>query len=43
MNELLNHPEKIDEKNQLSKQFVNQRTGATKKIIALIEKQHMLK
>lgn len=43
MNELLNHPEKIDEKNQLSKQFVNQRTGATKKIIALIEQQHMLK
>jgi 3-deoxy-D-manno-octulosonic-acid transferase len=43
MSVLLNHPEQIDEKNQLSKQFVNQRTGATKKILALIEKQHILK
>lgn len=40
--ELLNHPEQIAEKNRLSKQFVDEHTGATKKILDLIEQAHML-
>jgi 3-deoxy-D-manno-octulosonic-acid transferase len=42
INELLSHPEEIAEKNRLSKQFVDEHTGATKKIIDIIEKQHLL-
>jgi len=43
INQLLSHPEEIAEKNRLSKQFVDEHTGATKKILDLIEQEHLLK
>jgi 3-deoxy-D-manno-octulosonic-acid transferase len=43
MTELINHPEGIAEKKRLSKQFVEEHIGATKKILDLIEQEHMLK
>ncbi len=39
---LLNHPQQLEEKNNLSKQFVEDRTGATKKILELIERDRLL-
>ena len=42
INELLSHPQQLEEKNQLSKQFVEDRTGATEKILQLIESDQIL-
>jgi 3-deoxy-D-manno-octulosonic-acid transferase len=39
---LLSHPEKLEEKNKLSKQFVEERTGATEKILQLIDRDQIL-
>lgn len=42
MRELQKHPDLLLEKNSLAKQFVDEHTGATRKIIQLIEDKQML-
>jgi 3-deoxy-D-manno-octulosonic-acid transferase len=39
---LFNNPEQLNQKNLIAKQFVEERTGATKKVLALIEKHQFL-
>jgi 3-deoxy-D-manno-octulosonic-acid transferase len=39
---LFNNPEQLNQKNLIAKQFVEERTGATKKVLTLIEKHQFL-
>jgi len=40
---LFNNPEQLNQKNLIAKQFVEERLGATKKVLELIEKKQLLK
>lgn len=42
VDELLSHPKQLEEKNKLSEQFVEDRTGATEKILQLIDRDRLL-